>query len=219
MFADLVRKYGLVPKTAMPDTESSGESMPMNGVLRTKLREFAAELRRRKAAGESTAELRRRKDEMLETIYRMIAIHLGRPPREFEWQWRDSDDDLPPRRHDHASGVLRALRRCRARRLRQPHQLPDARQAVRRALHRAVPRQRRRRHAGALRQRRYRHLQEGRRGADRRRTAGVVRLRRRQDVASATRALSTARCTTSSCSTRPSSQPTRPSASSTATAS
>ncbi len=92
MFADLVRKYGLVPKTAMPDTESSGESMPMNGVLRTKLREFAAELRRRKAAGESTAELRRRKDEMLETIYRMIAIHLGRPPREFEWQWRDSDD-------------------------------------------------------------------------------------------------------------------------------
>ena len=54
MFADLVRKYGVVPKTAMPDTESSGESMPMNGVLRTKLREFAAELRRHKAAGEST---------------------------------------------------------------------------------------------------------------------------------------------------------------------
>lgn len=92
MFADLVRKYGLAPKTAMPDAESSGESQPMNGVLRTKLREFAAELRQRKAAGQAVGELRRRKDEMLATIYRMIAIHLGRPPREFEWQWRDSDD-------------------------------------------------------------------------------------------------------------------------------
>ena len=81
MFADLVRKYGVVPKSVMPEAESSGESMPMNGVLRAKLREYAAELRRRKAGGEAAGELRRRKDEMLETIYRMLAIHLGRPPR------------------------------------------------------------------------------------------------------------------------------------------
>ena len=26
MFADLVRKYGVVPKSVMPETESSGES-------------------------------------------------------------------------------------------------------------------------------------------------------------------------------------------------
>jgi len=94
MFADLVRKYGVVPKSVMPDAESSGESMPMNGVLRAKLREYAAELRRRKAGGEAAGELRRRKDEMLATVYRMLAIHLGRPPREFEWQWRDSDDEF-----------------------------------------------------------------------------------------------------------------------------
>ena len=94
MFADLVRKYGVVPKSVMPEAESSGESMPMNGVLRAKLREGAAELRRRKAAGETAVELRRRKDELLETIYRMLAIHLGRPPQQFEWQWRDSDDEF-----------------------------------------------------------------------------------------------------------------------------
>jgi bleomycin hydrolase len=92
MFADLVRKYGVVPKTAMPEAESSGESMPMNGVLRAKLREYAAELRRRAAGGEAAGDLRRRKDEMLATIYRMLAIHLGRPPERFEWQWRDKDD-------------------------------------------------------------------------------------------------------------------------------
>ncbi len=94
MFADLVRKYGVVPKSVMPEAESSGESAPMNGVLRTKLREYAAELRRRKAGGGADGPLRRRKDEMLETIYRMLAIHLGRPPRTFEWQWRDSGDEF-----------------------------------------------------------------------------------------------------------------------------
>jgi bleomycin hydrolase len=94
MFADLVRRYGAVPKTAMPDAESSGESQPMNSVLRAKLREYAAELRRRKTGGEAAGELRRRKDEMLATVYRVLAIHLGRPPREFDWQWRDSDDEF-----------------------------------------------------------------------------------------------------------------------------
>ena len=94
MFTDLVRKYGVVPKTAMPDAESSGESAPMNGALRAKLREYAAELRRRKADGEAAGVLRARKDEMLATVYRMLAIHLGRPPVEFDWQWRDKDDEF-----------------------------------------------------------------------------------------------------------------------------
>jgi bleomycin hydrolase len=29
---------------------------------------------------------------MLAEIYRMLAIHLGEPPRSFHWQWRDKDD-------------------------------------------------------------------------------------------------------------------------------
>jgi bleomycin hydrolase len=78
----------------MPDAESSGESLPMNSALRAKLREYAAELRRRKTGGQAAGELRRRKDEMLATVFRMLAIHLGRPPREFDWQWRDSDDEF-----------------------------------------------------------------------------------------------------------------------------
>ena len=31
---------------------------------------------------------------MLEMIHRMLAITLGRPPREFVWQWRDKDDEF-----------------------------------------------------------------------------------------------------------------------------
>jgi len=92
MFANLVAKYGVVPKSVMPETESSSESATMNATVRTKLREYAAELRRRHAAGEPDAALRARKDEMLATLYRILAINLGEPPREFVWQWRDKDD-------------------------------------------------------------------------------------------------------------------------------
>jgi len=94
MFANLVRKYGVVPKSVMPESESSSSSMAMNAAVRAKLREFAADLRRRHAEGESDESLRKRKDAMLEMIHRMLAITLGRPPREFAWQWRDKDDEF-----------------------------------------------------------------------------------------------------------------------------
>lgn len=94
MFANLVRKYGVVPKSVMPESGSSGSSSTMNAAVRTKLREYAAELRRRHAEGESDETLRERKAQMLETVYRMLAITLGRPPRELVWQWRDKDDEF-----------------------------------------------------------------------------------------------------------------------------
>lgn len=94
MFVNLVRKYGVVPKTAMPETESSSATRPMNSLIYTKLREFACELRRMHEAGSDEAALRKRKHEMLSVIYRMLAIHLGEPPREFSWQWHDRDKEF-----------------------------------------------------------------------------------------------------------------------------
>ena len=92
MFASLVRKYGVMPKSAMPETVSSSDTMALNAVLRAKLREYAAELRRGHASGDAPDALRRRKADMLQTLYRILAMHLGRPPRSFVWQWRDKDD-------------------------------------------------------------------------------------------------------------------------------
>jgi bleomycin hydrolase len=89
MFLNLVEKYGVVPKSAMPEAESSGNSGAMNTFLTSKLREFAIELRDRVRRGDSKREIRRRKREMLETVYRVLAIHLGNPPTQFYWQWRD----------------------------------------------------------------------------------------------------------------------------------
>lgn len=92
MFVNLVRKYGVIPKAAMPETESSSATRWMNHTITSKLREFASELRTMAGRGKTTSQLRAKKDEMLNLVYRMLLIHLGEPPKKFEWQYRDKDD-------------------------------------------------------------------------------------------------------------------------------
>ncbi|PLS24009.1 C1 family peptidase [Bifidobacterium imperatoris] len=93
MFAALVNKYGLVPKSAYPESANSRDSDAFKQYLNTKLREFAAELRRRHAAGESVEMLREAKREDMATVYRICAIALGEPPATFDFLARVKDDD------------------------------------------------------------------------------------------------------------------------------
>jgi bleomycin hydrolase len=92
MFANLVKKYGVIPKTFMPETASSNNSEPMNALLRTKLREYARVLREMHEQGASATTLREKKGELMEEFYRMLCINLGVPPETFYWEWRDKDD-------------------------------------------------------------------------------------------------------------------------------
>jgi len=92
MFANLIRKHGLVPKTAMPESESSSNSKMMNRALKAKLRQSAKRLRDMHAEGTSVTELRDAKHKILTVIYRILSIHMGTPPRRFDWQWRDKDN-------------------------------------------------------------------------------------------------------------------------------
>lgn len=89
MLRNLIRKYGLVPKEAMPETFSSSNTALMDKYLTTRLREDAVKLRRAKRKGKSDAECRRMKEEMLETVWRILAICLGNPPEKFTFEYRD----------------------------------------------------------------------------------------------------------------------------------
>ena len=91
MFVNLLRKYGVVPKSAMPETESSSNTGTMNAVLKNKLREGARTLRDAVAKDVSREDARATKHEILNVIYRILAIHLGTPPTTFDWQWTDKD--------------------------------------------------------------------------------------------------------------------------------
>jgi bleomycin hydrolase len=100
MFINLVKKYGVVPKEVMPETESSSAVAPDERPADQQ----TARIRRPAPAGapggESPDALRARKADMLAEVYRMLAIHLGEPPTEFAWQWRDKDKEF------HRAGTL-----------------------------------------------------------------------------------------------------------------
>jgi len=89
MFVNIVRKHGLVPKAAMPETESSSSTRAMNGRLVAKLRQSAKLLRDMHAGGASLRDLRQTKHDVLKVVHRILSIHLGTPPTRFDWQWHD----------------------------------------------------------------------------------------------------------------------------------
>jgi bleomycin hydrolase len=99
MFAALVAKHGLVPKSVMPETQSSSNTGRMNAILRSQLRQGARAVRAAYAAG-GAASARAEKAEILRIIYRVLCIHLGTPPERFDWQWTDKDREF------HRDGVL-----------------------------------------------------------------------------------------------------------------
>ena len=81
MFCNLIEKYGVVPKDAMPETACSSATREMAGYMTRKLREYACTLRTGHQNGKSLEELRQEKDAMMATIYNMLCVCLGKPPK------------------------------------------------------------------------------------------------------------------------------------------
>lgn len=94
MLCSIVEKYGLVPKTAMPESVSSSATQEMVSYMTEKLREYACVLRKGHKAGKSMEQLKKEKEAMMETVYRMLCISLGKPPRTFTFEYRDKDGNF-----------------------------------------------------------------------------------------------------------------------------
>ena len=83
--ADLVTKYGLVPKDVMAETLVSNSTNEFCGHLKRKLREFGILLREKSQAGADEKELQAMKVEQLKTVYRLLVLAYGEPPKKFTW--------------------------------------------------------------------------------------------------------------------------------------
>ncbi|MBO0828179.1 MAG: C1 family peptidase [Streptosporangiales bacterium] len=92
MFTALVRKHGLVPKSVMPETESSSATRRMNAILRNVLRQGARDVRALRGSGVDAQ--RDEKARVLDVVHRVLRIHLGTPPTRFLWQWKDKDREF-----------------------------------------------------------------------------------------------------------------------------
>ncbi|NNN06996.1 MAG: hypothetical protein HKL90_13955 [Elusimicrobia bacterium] len=86
-FEFLVDKYGLVPKSAMPETASSQNSDVLIKELQTSLATSAAEVMRASAgrskedAAKSAASIQ---DRAMARVWKVLATHLGTPPADFD---------------------------------------------------------------------------------------------------------------------------------------
>ena len=87
--ADLVDKYGLVPKSVMPESYSSDNTSRMSRLITSKLREYGLKLRDMVAQGRKSADINAEKTKMLATVYRMLAMTIGEPPAEFTYAFCD----------------------------------------------------------------------------------------------------------------------------------
>ena len=91
MMANIVRKYGVVPKAAYPDSANSVKSIGFNPYLASLLREDAAALRKAHRNGAPEETLRAMKKEQMQDVYRFLCIALGEPPKTFDHVMRDKD--------------------------------------------------------------------------------------------------------------------------------
>ncbi len=88
--AQLVKKYGVVPKSVMPETYASSHSATINRTLDLKLKEYALKIRAEKDVDKQMAlKIRGLKD-----VYRILAVNFGVPPKTFRWRYKDKDKKL-----------------------------------------------------------------------------------------------------------------------------
>lgn len=82
-FFYLVKKYGLVPKTAMKETAHSGDSEDMNRIINSQLTSTANYIRKNYEKF-SLEELQKIRVNTLKVVYNTLVKFLGTPPKKFD---------------------------------------------------------------------------------------------------------------------------------------
>lgn len=89
LFYNIAGKYGVVPKSVMPETAHSENTGQMISLICEKLRMEGYALREMAADKKQAKNVPARKQEVLKEIYRMLSLCLGEPPTEFTWRYTD----------------------------------------------------------------------------------------------------------------------------------
>ena len=91
MFANIVRKYGVIPKDVYDETWQSENTRGMNRILNRGLKVAAAKLRKMVNDGVDEMLILKRKNVLLGEIYGFLCCCYGEPPRQFDFEFVDKD--------------------------------------------------------------------------------------------------------------------------------
>ena len=90
MFVNIVNKYGLCPQNVYPETATSSGTRDTNQLINYNLRKFASdakEIYRKRGL----APVKKLKKQVLTNIYHLLVDAYGVPPKEFDFEYTDSD--------------------------------------------------------------------------------------------------------------------------------
>lgn len=96
MALNVYKKYGAVPKDLYPETESSKNTGEMNTQLKHMLHTAVAHMVAAQAAdgADADAAIDRIIADATAAGHRILTIHLGEPPKSFDWEWNDADGNF-----------------------------------------------------------------------------------------------------------------------------
>ncbi|AQP53356.1 aminopeptidase [Vagococcus penaei] len=94
MMVAIIQKYGLVPKSVMPESFNSSMSRELNTYLNKKLRKDANTLRQLVANGATETDITNAKSHMLNDVYSFLCTSLGTPPKTFDFAFRDDNNEF-----------------------------------------------------------------------------------------------------------------------------
>lgn len=90
MFVNLVKKYGVMPKAAFPETCQSESTRESDAVVNAVIRNFAAKAHTLLVDGKET-EARALKEETIQKIYFFFLNCFGLPPKTFDFEYCNKD--------------------------------------------------------------------------------------------------------------------------------
>lgn len=91
MFVNVVKKYGVCPKNAYPETFTSSNTRYINSLVNAEVRHFASESK--KAFKDGGMDLVRKiKEEYMDRFYCALVSVYGLPPEKFDFEYTDKDD-------------------------------------------------------------------------------------------------------------------------------
>lgn len=92
-FANLVHKYGLVPKNVMNETAQSYYSPELNDALEEYVLAGCSTIYEKKQKGATSEELTQIKDTLMEQVHSILVKSFGNMPETFSWYYRDEYKD------------------------------------------------------------------------------------------------------------------------------
>ena len=89
LFVNVVKKYGVVPQDAFPETYQSSNTREIDNLLNKYVRKFAFEIRRM----EDIEEINNKKSEMMKNNYKMLCSSFGVPPKKVSFEYVNKDKE------------------------------------------------------------------------------------------------------------------------------